>query len=50
MPIDVEIDGELRRVEMPRGRAVIQAGENAKIAVDPDNWVLRDKSTVNYRS
>jgi hypothetical protein len=37
MPIDVEIDGEIRRVNVP---ATIDLPEGSKPVVDPNNWVL----------
>ena len=43
MPIEVEIGGERRRIEMPNGRAVIRLPADARFAIDPDQWVLRDE-------
>ncbi len=37
MPIDVEIDGEIRRVNVP---ATIDLPAGSKPVVDPNNWVL----------
>lgn len=40
MPIDVEINGKIQRVEMPNGRTGVQfTGEPP--AVDPKGWVLK---------
>ncbi len=41
MPIDVMIDGEVRRVEFSNGRARLTVDENASVVIDPDNLVLR---------
>jgi aminopeptidase N len=43
MPIEVEIDGRRRRVEMPNGRAEISVPVGAAVVIDPDKWVLRDE-------
>ncbi len=41
MPLDVSVDGEIRRIDMSDGSATFQASENARVTVDPDNRVLR---------
>jgi aminopeptidase N len=41
MPVDVTIDGEVRRVELPDGSARIGVGAGAAVAIDPEGWVLR---------
>jgi aminopeptidase N len=41
MPIEVEIDGKTRRVEMKDGKASITIEPNARFEVDPKGWVLR---------
>ena len=40
MPVEVEIDGELRRVELESGRASLEVGD-AKVKVDPAMRALR---------
>jgi aminopeptidase N len=40
MPIDVEIDGKVRRVEMPDGRATVTF-MGTPPRVDPDGWILK---------
>ena len=40
MPVEVFVDGEARRVEMPGGEATVEVGD-AEVAVDPDLRVLR---------
>lgn len=40
MPVDVVIDGNTQRVEMPGGRASVQFTGNAPV-VDPKGWVLK---------
>ena len=41
MPIDVVVDGEVRRVEMANGQATLTIPEAASVEVDPENLVLR---------
>jgi aminopeptidase N len=41
MPVEVEIDGRRQRVEMPRGEARVAVARAARVAVDPEGWVLR---------
>lgn len=40
MPLEVNVDGRVQRIEMPEGEATIQAGRN--VTVDPEGWVLRE--------
>ena len=42
MPVELEVGGELRRVEMPDGRASVEVGD-AKVRVDPNRRVLKAK-------
>lgn len=42
MPVEVRVDGQTRRVEMPGGTAFIP--KVASVEVDPSNWVLYKKS------
>ncbi|HEX8271856.1 MAG TPA: M1 family metallopeptidase [Longimicrobiaceae bacterium] len=42
MPVEVEVDGRRRRVEMPGGRAELAVPRGARVVVDPDGWVLRE--------
>ena len=43
MPVDVTVDGERRRIEMPDGKATltVPAGGGAAFEVDPEEWILR---------
>jgi aminopeptidase N len=42
MPVELEIDGRRRRVEMPDGTAEVRVSSGARVVVDPDSWVLRE--------
>jgi aminopeptidase N len=41
MPVDVEVDGVVRRVDMPEGSARVLLEPDAHAVVDPNWWVLR---------
>lgn len=41
LPVEMRIGSEMRRVEMPDGRAAIKVPVGLKVAVDPRGWVLR---------
>ncbi len=42
MPVEVEINGQIKRVEMPEGKATIQLPKDAKVVVDPHGWILKE--------
>lgn len=44
MPVEVEIDGRVRRVEMPGGPVVLEVPAGAAVRIDPRNWVLMERS------
>jgi aminopeptidase N len=41
MPVEVKIGDDIKRVEMPEGRATLPLPADAKFAVDPHGWVLK---------
>jgi hypothetical protein len=41
MPVDVMVDGERRRIEMPDGMATLTVPAGAPLEVDPEEWILR---------
>ena len=41
MPVDVLVNGQTRRVEMPDGKATVEVPAGATVAVDPDQWILK---------
>ena len=41
MPVEVEVDGTRKRVEMPDGSATVQVPAGAEVEVDPRRWLLR---------
>ena len=42
MPVEITIDGEPRRIPMPKGRASFEVGD-AKIEIDPKRRVLKER-------
>jgi aminopeptidase N len=45
MPVEVQIDGDIRRVEMAGGRAVVKVPAGAEVSADPDDWILRSRGS-----
>ncbi len=42
MPVEVEIDGTVRRIEMPGGAATVALpSASSRVTVDPSEWLLR---------
>jgi len=51
MPVDVEVDGHVRRIAMENGRAVLDVPASAHVVVDPLARVLRRSTAVEeYRA
>jgi aminopeptidase N len=43
MPVEVEIGGQVKRVEMINGKGSIALPQDAKFTVDPHHWVLKEQ-------
>ena len=41
MPVEVKINGEIKRVEMKDGKGSLPLAQDAKVEVDPNGWVLK---------
>lgn len=41
LPVEVQVDGETRRVELPEGEATLEVPTGADVTVDPQDRVLR---------
>jgi aminopeptidase N len=41
MPVEVKIDGEIKRVDMPNGKASVQLPKNLQYEIDPRGWLLK---------
>jgi hypothetical protein len=46
MPIEVLVNGQRQRLEMPSGEGYLTIPEGALVLVDPDRWILRDPDKV----
>jgi len=44
MPVDVEVDGKIQRVEMKNGTGRVTF--QSKATVDPNGWVLKELAFV----
>jgi len=43
MPVDVQVNGQTQRVEMPDGKATVDIPAGATVAVDPEGWILKNE-------
>jgi aminopeptidase N len=43
MPVEIEVAGERRRVEMPGGTATLEVPADAEVTIDPDAWLLMNR-------
>jgi aminopeptidase N len=41
LPVEVAVDGEVRRVRMRAGRGAIAVPPDAEVVVDPNDWILK---------
>jgi aminopeptidase N len=41
MPVEVEIGGQRRRIELPNGRVQVTVPAGAAVRIDPDQWILK---------
>ena len=42
MPIEIKMDGVIKKFEIPKDGLTIAIGENTKFTVDPDLWILKN--------
>ena len=43
MPVEVEVDGRVQRIELPGGEVQLQVAPGANVRIDPRNWVLMER-------
>ena len=43
LPVEVAVDGEVRRVSMRAGQGELVVPPEAKVVVDPRGWILREE-------
>jgi len=46
MPVEVESDGKIERVEMPDGKAKLPAARYARGRLDPNMWILKESRLI----
>ena len=49
MPVEISVDGELRRVEMKKGKAKVKVGKAEEVIVDPNAWLLKKEEKALRR-
>jgi aminopeptidase N len=42
MPVEIQVNGTVRRVDVPHGGARIAIPEGARIELDPNRWILKE--------
>lgn len=47
MPLEVEVDGRVERIEMPGGRAELSAERYGHARLDPNLWILKERRPVD---
>jgi aminopeptidase N len=48
MPVEVEVQGERRRIEMPvTGEVHVEVADGSSVNLDPDDWILRSNQQVH---
>jgi aminopeptidase N len=49
MPVEIEVDGRVERIEMPGGRAELDAARYGRGHVDPSLWILKEPRLMAVR-
>ena len=49
MPLEVEVDGKVERIEMPGGRAELSAARYGHAKLDPNMWILKASRVVEVQ-
>ncbi|RXK55575.1 M1 family peptidase [Oleiharenicola lentus] len=49
MPVEVEVDGRLERIEMPGGRAELDAARYSRAKLDPNLWILKETRMMSVQ-
>lgn len=50
MPVELEVNGHLERVQMPGGRAELSAARYGNARLDPNMWVLKEVRLIAVQS
>lgn len=46
MPLEIDMNGQIERIEMPDGRAELSAARYAKARLDPRMWILKESRLI----
>lgn len=46
MPLEIEVNGQIERIEMPDGQAELSAARYAKARLDPQMWILKESRLI----
>lgn len=46
MPLEVEVNGQVERIEMPNGQAELKGARYAKARLDPQMWILKEPRLI----
>lgn len=49
MPVEIEVNGKIERIEMPGGRAELSAARYAKGRLDPQMWILKESRQIELK-
>lgn len=47
MPVEIEVNGQIERIEMPNGQAELSAARYAKGRLDPQMWILKESRLID---
>ncbi|HWA29339.1 MAG TPA: hypothetical protein VG734_27055, partial [Lacunisphaera sp.] len=47
MPVEVEANGKVERIEMPGGRAELSAAQYSHAKLDPNLWILKESRLMD---
>ena len=47
MPLEIEVNGQIERIEMPDGQAELSAARYAKARLDPQMWILKESRLID---
>jgi aminopeptidase N len=49
MPLEVEVNGQVERIEMPNGRAELDAARYGHARLDPNLWILKESRLIDVQ-
>jgi len=46
MPVEIEVDGQIERIEMPNGQTELSAARYVRGRLDPEMWILKEPRLI----